>query len=215
LGPSLEDFLFGLDPFYAYLILFLGSLVEGESVVLSAGFLSYTGMLSFPLIVAISFTASVCADQIFFFIGRRYGTSIIDRFPSLHKPSQKAFRLLHKYNVLFIMGFRFVYGVRTISPLIIGASGIGVRRFVILNIISGFFWAVVSCGAGYMLGYFFADTIKEAFAKLHHYQVVFFSCLAGLIVLVLTMKYFRYKKEKAMAEALHPPDASKKDAEPS
>lgn len=209
--PSLEDFLFGLDPFYAYLILFLGSLVEGESVVLTAGFLSYTGKLSFPLIVAISFSATVFADQVSFFIGRHYGTRIIDRFPSLHKPSEKAFRLLHKYNVLFIMGFRFVYGVRIISPVIIGASGITIKRFIILNLISGLFWAVVSCGAGYTLGYFFADTIKAVFAKLHHYQVVFFSGVGIIAALVITLKYLRYKKEKAKAEALHPQDANKKD----
>lgn len=187
----------------AYLILFLGSLVEGESFVLTAGYLAHKGFLSFPAIVVISFCGSVGADQILFFLGRHYGQPMIDRHPKWKPRADKAFRLLHKYNVWFIMGFRFIYGIRTLSPFIIGASGISIKRFAILNVISGAFWALTSCGAGYAIGYFFSDAIEEAFHTLVHYQKLFFVALLILVAAGVAWHFYKKRHEDKGEEGPH------------
>jgi len=48
---------------WGYFAVFLGSLVEGESVIFAAGFLAHEGYLSLPKIILVSFTGTLIADQ--------------------------------------------------------------------------------------------------------------------------------------------------------
>ena len=69
---------------WGYVAVFLGSLVEGESVIFMAGFLAHEGYLSLPKIILVSFIGTLIADQGTYFIGHYYGKSVIDKFPSLN-----------------------------------------------------------------------------------------------------------------------------------
>lgn len=142
---------------WGYVAVFLGSLIEGESVIFIAGFFAHEGYLSLPKIILVAFTGTLFADQILYFVGRAYGNPFIERFPSFAPRAEKAFRLLRRYDNIFILSFRFIYGIRIISPVVIGASGIGVKRFMILNFIAAIIWSVGSCVAAY----YFAHIIME------------------------------------------------------
>ncbi len=146
-----------IDPLWGYVAVFLGSLIEGESVIFIAGFLAHQGCLSLPKIILISFVGTLLADQFLYHVGRHYGNHIIDQFPSFKPRAEKAFRLLKQYDSYFILIFRFIYGIRIISPVIIGSSGVEVKRFTILNIIAAIIWSVGSC----VVAYFFAHLIME------------------------------------------------------
>jgi membrane protein DedA with SNARE-associated domain len=196
----LEQLLSEYGPTLGYLFLLLGSFVEGETVVLTAGYLSFKGYLSLPLIIVIAFTGSLVADQVLFYVGRHYGPSLIDRKPMLKEKSKRIFDLLHRYNVAFILSFRFIYGIRVASPLVIGASGISIKRFTILNVIAAAIWAVLSCIAGYMIGYWFADTVDAIIAKIIQLEKLILISAGILILLGFTTykihKYFQRKKSK-------------------
>jgi membrane protein DedA with SNARE-associated domain len=179
-----------------YLVLLLGSFVEGESVVLTAGFFAYKGYLSLPLIILISFSGTLFADQLLFFIGRWYGPGLLERRPKLKETSKRVFELLHKYHTWYILGFRFVYGVRVASPLVIGAAGISVQRFVILNFIAAIIWSVLSCLAGYVLGYFFADQIEIVIQKAIKFQKITIGIIVLIIAGVSLYYYWRRKKKE-------------------
>jgi membrane protein DedA with SNARE-associated domain len=55
--------------------------------------------------------------------------------------------------VPFILGFRFIYGVRAVSAFAIGMAGVRPRVFVWLNLIAAAVWAVCFGGAGYVFGH--------------------------------------------------------------
>ena len=59
--------------------------------------------------------------------------------------------------VFFIFAFRFIYGIRTVSPLIIGSAKIKPSRFVFFNILSGICWAFIGC----FLGFTIADVVMD------------------------------------------------------
>lgn len=193
----MEQFFLENGPTIAYIILFLGSLVEGESIVLTAGILAYKGFLSLPAIIAISFTATLFADQGLFFVGRIYGPSLLDRKPHLKEKSQRVFDLLHKYNVWFILTFRFIYGIRTVSPLIIGTAGIPVKRFVILNFIAAVIWSVLSCYAGYALGHFFGDDLDHMMKTAMKYQKITIGAIIAVITAVFLFRRWRRNKNNS------------------
>ena len=190
----MEEALIQYGPLVGYIVLLLGSFVEGESVVLTAGFFAYKGYLSLPLIMLIAFSGSLFADQLLFFLGRIYGPGMLERKPALKEKAEKTFAMLHHYHIWFILGFRFVYGIRTVSPFVIGASGISVKRFAILNVIAAAIWAVLSCYAGYLLGYFFADEIEYAMEQAIKFQKYTIGDI--LLLLVLVAGYFYKKKKK-------------------
>lgn len=192
------DFLTKMGPGLAYFILFLGSLVEGESIVLTAGFLSYTGFLDLKWVMIIAFLATLFADQTLFMVGYYRGAKLLARHPNWENRVQKIFRLLHQYDVWFILSFRFIYGIRTLTPLVIGAAQINFKKFLILNLIAAILWTGISCTAGYILGYFFADNIEDIFHKIGHYQKVGFFWVAGVLVVggAVLYGYKKYKKSE-------------------
>lgn len=157
---------------WGYVAVFLGSLIEGESVIFVAGFFAHEGYLSLPKIILISFIGTLFADQALYFVGRHYGNPFIDRFPSLRPRAERAFTLLKRYDNIFILSFRFIYGIRIISPVIIGASGVSVKRFMFLNFIAAIIWSVGSCVAAY----FFAHLVME-------YLHLFPKVLLGLVLM--------------------------------
>lgn len=153
----MEDFI----QTWGYLAVFLGSLIEGESVILTAGFLAHEGYLSLPKIIIISFFGTLIADQVLYLVGRKYGERGLSNFPKLQNKANRAFKLLHKWDGYFMMSFRFIYGIRIMSPIVIGMSGILPRRFAIYNIFAAAIWAVVSCCAGYFLGHLIMDQLHN------------------------------------------------------
>ena len=173
---------------WGYWLVFFGSMVEGEVILLSASAASALGYMDIHKVFAIAFCTTVCADQGLFFLGRQIGTDwLIRRVPKLEKARTKAFNLLHKMDILFIFSFRFIYGIRTISPLIIGSAKVKPIRFIICNIISGLTWAGLSC----WLGYSIADTIADGefnYKDLVLWITVTLVTIFGIIVLVPKLK---------------------------
>lgn len=151
---------------YGYLAVFLGSTIEGELILLTAGYFAYAGVLDLKWVIFFAFLGTLLADQGCFFLGRYYGPRLLNRFPVLKAKSEKVFRLLHEYKNLFIMSFRFVYGIRIASPLVIGASQLSVRRFTVLNFPAALFWAIVIA----WLGYFFGGTFDVLLDNMHRIQ---------------------------------------------
>lgn len=188
---SFESVLISLSD-WGYWLVFFGSMVEGEVILLSASAASALGYLDIHKVFIIAFCTTVCADQGLFFLGRHIGTDwLVHRIPKLEKARTKAFELLHKMDIFFIFSFRFIYGIRTISPLIIGSAKVKPIRFIICNIISGLTWAGLSC----WLGYSIADTISDGvfnFKDLVLWTTVILVVIFGIIYLT---SFFRNRKK--------------------
>lgn len=118
---------------YGYLAVFAGALFEGETVLLLAGFAAHQGYLSFPWIVLIAFCGGTLGDQLWLFMGRRYGTALLKRFPQLTPATQQVNRLMLRFQVGMIIGVRFMYGLRIAGPIAIGMSDVTTWRFILFN----------------------------------------------------------------------------------
>lgn len=137
---------------YGYLAVFLGTLFEGETILLSAGFAAELGLLQWPLVIAVAFVGATLGDQIAFLLGRWQGASLIARFPALALRAPRVHALLERHDVLLILSVRFLYGLRIAGPVIIGSSGVPMLRFALLNMTGAAIWAVLVAGAGYYFG---------------------------------------------------------------
>jgi membrane protein DedA with SNARE-associated domain len=143
---------------WGYFAVFIGSIFEGEVILITASAIAALGYLSIYKIFFLAFTTTVIVDQLLFWVGYKIGTDwIIKRIPKLEKARDKVFSLLHRMDILFIFAFRFIYGIRTVSPLVIGSAKIRPARFVFFNILSGLCWALIGC----FLGYTIADVVMD------------------------------------------------------
>lgn len=188
---SLYGFLVDFVKDWGYVAVFLGSMIEGESVIFLAGFFAHQGHLSLPKMTLVAFLGTLVADQGLYFIGRHYGNHVIDKFPSFRPRADRAFRLLRRYENSFILSFRFIWGIRIISPIIIGASGVPVKRFMFLNLIAAVIWSVVSCVAAY----YFAHIMIEFF---HMFPKI----LLGLVIAGGLIGFGIYKWRQWKAKTL-------------
>lgn len=139
-------------PHLAYFIIFLGTFVEGETFIIFAGYYAHQGILSLPLLIFWAAVGSFLGDQVWFFLGRRYGHRMLRRYPRWQPGVESALGLAQKYSTWFILSFRFIYGIRNVSSFALGMSGLGWPRFFVLNFIAAVIWAITFAGSGYLFG---------------------------------------------------------------
>ncbi len=175
---------------WGYWAVFLGAIVEGESVILTASALAALDYMNIYKVATIAFFTTLIVDQLTYFVGRYYGPAFFKKFPKMRQKADKAFQLLRRYDTWFILTFRFVYGVRTISPIVIGSAGIPPSRYIPLNFIAAVIWTVVSCYAGYSMG----NTIEHL---MENVELVKTYVMWGTIILAaLVIAYFVFRKRK-------------------
>lgn len=155
----------------------LGAGVEGEGVVFLGGVLAHRGLLAVWQVALAAALGSFIADQLFFALGRRAsGLAFVTRLTRT-AAMHRARGLLERYPTGFILAFRFLYGLRIISPVLIGTTTIPAMRFLVLNALAACLWGVVITGIGYLFG----NAVEALFGHLRlHVHLVL--ALAALLV---------------------------------
>src|SRR3982751_956888 len=97
---------------YGYAVLFVGTFLEGETILVIAGFLAQQGYLKLPLVILVASFGTLVGDQLFFYIGRLKGRRFLEQRPAWEAKSRRARELLRRHQTWTILGFRFVYGIR-------------------------------------------------------------------------------------------------------
>lgn len=175
---------------YGYFAVFFGSFIEGESIILTAGVMAYKGYLNLFYIIILAFLGTLLADQALFHIGKFYGPSLVQKNSFLQKKSARVFELLKKYDVGFILSFRFIYGIRIVSPILIGTSGVSTKKYTLLNIPAAAIWSILSCCAGYLLG----EPILAFFEKIACFKTPIILCFL-LIILGIFFSFYFFKRK--------------------
>lgn len=165
---------------YGYVALLLGAFIEGETILVIAGFAAHRGYLSLPLVILIASAATIVCDQFLYFMGRIYGQDFLEKRPALYARSVRFRELLQRNQNLVIAGFRFMYGMRIVAPFVIGMSGISVKRFLALNIASGLVWTTAFAAGGYCFGT--ALEIMLGNLREHEVQLILLIALIGTML---------------------------------
>jgi membrane protein DedA with SNARE-associated domain len=163
---------------YGYVAILIGTFFEGETILLVGAFAAHEGYLRIDLVVLIAFIGSCAGDQFWYMLGRRYGRARLMNRPFLADRVTRITRWLDRYPTLFILGFRFVYGIRNIAPVVIALSKIPPWRFYVLNVVAAALWAVTGGVAGYLFG-----AAVEAF--IGHLRAVEQRLIAGIVLAVI------------------------------
>ena len=138
------------DAFYP--VAFLWAFFEGETFVIFGGMGAQLGIINLYWLVASVWIGSFLGDQLWFWLGRKWGNKALARFPAAETRAARILEWLEKYGVGFILVFRFLYGIRNIASVAIGTSRMPWSRFLFWNFIAAGIWAWSFAGAGYLFG---------------------------------------------------------------
>ena len=152
---------------YGYLAILVGTFLEGETILVLGGLAAHRGLLWLPGVMACAFVGSLASDQLFFFIGRRHGAEFVARRPRLQAGLARARPLVERYDTLLILAFRFLYGLRNVTPLALGMSDVSAIRFALLNIVGAAAWAI-AIGA---LGWYVGSAANQLLGHLERYEL--------------------------------------------
>ena len=145
-------FLVDLIAQYGYYMVFVGTLLEGETVVALAGFAAFQGHLHLSIIILVAIAGAVIGDQCFFYFGRHKGKKVLAKHPEWHARVEKIHVWMERYRDWLIFGSRFMYGFRAITPIVIGTSNVSRLRYFILDTLGAIFWAPLFAFGGYLFG---------------------------------------------------------------
>jgi membrane protein DedA with SNARE-associated domain len=179
---------------YGYPLVFLGALLEGETVLVLAGLAAHLGYLTLWKVVAAAALGGFLGDQFYFFLGRAKGLAVLDRFPAAKKVAPRVDRLVQRYKLLAVPLLRFAYGVRTVGPVIVGASTMPAWEFAGLNLLGAVVWAVIVGGAGYLFG----QAVIAALGRAEHIEMLAFAAVIVLTPIGL-WAYRALRRRKAGA----------------
>jgi membrane protein DedA with SNARE-associated domain len=168
---------------YGYVAVLIGTLLEGETILLIAGFAAHRGYLDPAAVIAVAATGGFLGDQAFFWLGRLRGQRVIARWPRLQAHAQQVNVLLERHHTWIIIGIRFMYGLRVAGPVLIGMSSVGALRFAALNLVGAVLWAGAIGGAGYLFG----QAVEMMLGDVKRYELLALGVLlaAGIAVWVL------------------------------
>ncbi len=121
----------------------------------AAGALAGSGAtsLAFPLLAAVA--ASVCADFVWYGVGRWRGATALRTLSMVsHHPNGcrgRAETMFRAHEVSFQFAARFVPELNPIAAGLAGATGVALGRYVIVSSASAAAWASAWTAAGYLL----------------------------------------------------------------
>ena len=137
---------------YGYAGVLIGTFLEGDIALVLGGLFAHWEYLKLPGVIVAALIGALVGDQFFFHLGRAKGLQVLNRFPFMKPRAERVFSKMRQHGTLIAFAFRFCYGFRIITPLLIGASGVRRGRFLLLNSLGALTWATVVASLGYMLG---------------------------------------------------------------
>jgi membrane protein DedA with SNARE-associated domain len=187
---------------YGYWAILIGTFAEGETILILGGFAAKLGYLALPWVILSAFIGSLCGDQLFFYLGRAHSQRFLARRPLWTERVHKAQRLLERFQTPLIIGFRFLYGLRTVTPFVIGMSSVPTRRFIFLNTISALIWAIV-VGAG---GYLFGNILEIILGDIKRYERVILGAIAVIGMSFWAVHLYRHRAKRRTSRTDSSPD---------
>lgn len=180
-GTSIVFFVVFLDQ--------LGLPIPTVPVLMALGALAGTGHVDPLAGLLVGLVACLCADTVWFQLGRWKGTRVLGWFCRIAlEPDtcvSKTHELFARHGVKSLLFAKFVPGYDTVAPPLAGLMGVRLLPFLLWSTGGALLWLAAYGG----LGYLFADRIEALAAAAERFGWTLLAVLAGLMALYLGWKY--------------------------
>jgi membrane protein DedA with SNARE-associated domain len=179
-----------------YLALCGGILLEGESFLLAASISAHYGYMNIYIIILLTILCTQLSDWFWFLTGRQRGLAIIQKRPMIQKKIKVIYQFIDKYPIPVLFFYRFVYGFRSIMPLVLGTSHVKKRHFFIFGLSSTIIWSSSFAA----LGFYFGSVIQARFQLVKQYEYSIIISLLISALLIIFINQLRKRRRKASSD---------------
>ena len=176
---------------FGYLAVFVGTFLEGEAILIAAGFFAAQGYLDLFLVTLVAFAGAYAGHLFWFWLGRVHGVKLLDKFPRMRRHFGKGIRVFERYGASAIIITQWIYGLRITCAVIIGMSKIGLVKFLIYEALSCALWAAVITFAGF----YFGRAIEALLGRVEHIEKY-----ALAVIVVVALGFWLYHRAKEQRE---------------
>src|SRR5712671_2852926 len=184
---------------FGYLAVFVGTFLEGETILVMAGFFAERGYLRLRFVIATACGGAYAGHVFWFWLGRTQGVKLLDRFPRMKRHFGKGIRLFERYGAPAIFITQWLYGLRITCAVIIGISKVSTIKFLIYEALTCMIWAVIVGTAGF----YFGRAVERVLGRAAHIEK--YGLIVLLVVGVGMWAYHRWKENREDSEAAPPP----------
>lgn len=175
---------------YGYLAVFLGTLLEGEAIVILAAFAAHQGYVSLSEVILAAFAGGCLGDQFYFFLGRYQGKAFLRRRPAWKDRVEAADRLVERFHIWVILAIRYLYGLRSVLCFALGMSCVSGWTFALLNAVGVAVWALLMGLGGYYLGYALEALLKD----IKKYELAAAAAIVAVSLAIWAFRRYRQPK---------------------
>ncbi len=176
---------------WGYLILFLYSLGGGYVGIVIASILSATThALDIKITILVAFLGNMVGSGALVVFARYQKREFLKYFHKHRRKLALASLWVKRYAFLMIFVNKYLYGIKSVVPLAIGFSKYPLKRFLWLNVLSSFLWALIVGSVSFQA----SDWVKTLYERLSHYTS-FFVISFALIVLLIWFLLKRYSRK--------------------
>jgi membrane protein DedA with SNARE-associated domain len=176
---------------FGYFGVFIGTFLEGETILVLAGFFASRKYMTLPLVILAAFSGAFIGHLFWFWLGRTQGARLVHHFPKIEKHLDRGLRLIERYGATAIFITQYLYGLRIASATVFGISHISTRKFILFQAVSCAAWAALIAS----LGYFFGRAVERFLGQAA--QVEKYAILAIIGLGLLVFLYHRVRDRRA------------------
>lgn len=181
---------------YGYLAIFIGCLLEGETILILGGMAAHQHVLALLPVIGYASLAGMLGDQALFWTGRYFGARLLPRLHKQQASIERVTQLINQHPTVSIFSVRFLYGMRLVGPMVIGACKVSPLKFACINLFGAVVWASLFANAGYWAGEF----LESLLGDLKPYRLPIVVCVIALVAMVALYRQFRTKKRTALKQ---------------
>ena len=191
--------LFNFIVSYGYPAVYVGSIFDGEVVILLASFFAHAGYLSIPKLFVVVFAGAMTGDITWFLLGRYKGQQIIKRFPRFYKFAKESSSFALQKPLLVSFAVRFLYGFKHTVAFSLGLmTDLPFKKFLLADLAGALVWVTAVGGTCY----FFADLIERYIGRIRKYELgVLVVVILAVIIVNLIAKFVDEVVTKAVSPA--------------
>ena len=180
---------------YGYWAVFFGCLLEGETILILGGMAAHQHLLHLWPVIGWASLGGMLGDQLLFWSGRYFGGRLLPRLHRQQASIDRVTGLIARYPSISVFAVRFLYGMRLVGPMVIGASGLSPLRFTLLNAVGAVVWATLFASAGYWAG----QALETMLGNLKPYRL---PIALGVVVLAVVVALVRHWRKKVKARSV-------------
>jgi membrane protein DedA with SNARE-associated domain len=158
---------------------------------LAMGALAAVGKINPALALVSSVCASLLADFIWYWLGRRRGDHVLRLLCKMSLEPDSCVRrtenVFLRYGVRSLICAKFVPGLSTVAPPLAGMIGVSLPRFAAYSALAALLWAGTWGG----LGYFAGETLRQVTDQSGRLGRILFAFVAVCLVVYVVVKWIQ------------------------